>query len=565
MQTSEELLEEAIELLPFIGQWTSLTIPIVMEMNRRLRESPEEPRFCEIVLPGTKDPVFTEDQALELEDAFREVLAVDEELEMEEEEQEETRRQVGGGVVPPEMEAVAQQIGAVRRSIVSSFTADSFSPDMWFGSFKNFLRNDLPKLKGMVEEMGEIGGLTKYETILSDIHGVIPIVSIPFVIPAKIILPLLATFLEIIRFTVSLVPFVGTLSSLPYTLLLALVELGKGKLYESLLTLFGLIGTNGIVLGILAKLVLSSIVLFQPAISNIPDTVLDSGYKAGKATITSFFLQFLAIFSPDVIRLPLTTFTETMKQAARTFNQTVNSAVSGVTTSTQGKVQLDAKTVDIHQIPSFMDILSVQRLLQNPAFIAYPGVIDLIEQIRMVPPLPFIMDLFNIPRKTSPEFQEMIIAYPPGYVADYFTPRLKIKDPKTGEYIDINDIKETTFENMKPKIESPDFPSISMGDSSAKEEDDKDKKGNEDEDEDEDEDEEEEEEKEQEEEEAEKEEEEEGEEEEGEEEEKEEEEKEEAEKEETASTPPSASLTIPKTGGTRKNKSLRKPSRRNRF
>jgi hypothetical protein len=342
-----------------------------------------------------------------------------------------------------------------------------------------------------------------------------------------------------------------------------LVELGKGKLYESLLTLFGLIGTNGIVLGILAKLVLSSIVLFQPAISNVPDTVLDSGYKAGKATITSFFLQFLAIFSPDVIRLPLTTFTETMKQAARTFNQTVNSAVGGVASSTQGKVQLDAQTVDIHQIPSFMDILSVQRLLQNPAFIAYPGVIDLIEQIRMVPPLPFIIDLFNIPRKTSPEFQEMVVTYPPGYVADYFTPHLKIKDPKTGEYIDINDIKETTFENMKPKIESPDVPSLAIGESSEEKE--KEENKNKEEEEEEGEDEEEEGEKEEGEEEKgeeEKEEAEEGEEEEGEEE-KGEEEKGEAE--ENASTPPSAPLTIPKKGGTRKNTKIRAPSRKNRF
>jgi hypothetical protein len=565
MQTSEELLEEAVELLPFIGKWTSVAIPIVMEMSRRLHESPEEPHFCEIVLPGTKDPVFTEDQALELEDAFREVLAVDEELEMEEEEQEETRRQVGGGVVPPEMEVVAQQIGAMRRSFVSSLTPDSFSPDMWFGSFKNFLRNDLPKLKGMIEEMGEIGGLTKYETVLSDIHlETLTAGFVPIIIPAKTILPLLATFLEIIRFTVSLFPFVGTLSSLPFTLLLALVELGKGKLYESLITLFGLIGTNGIVLGILAKLLLSSIVLFQPAISNVPDDILDSGYKAGKATITSFFLQFLGIFSPDVIRLPLTTFTETMKQAARTFNQTVNSAVGSVASSTQGKVQLDAKTVDIHQIPSFMDILSVQRLLQNPAFLAYPGIMDLIEQIRMIPPLPFILDLLNIPRKTSPEFQEMVVAYPPGYAADYFTPRLKIKDPKTGEYIDINDIKETTFENMKPKIESPDFPSLAIGESSEEKEKEENKNkeeeeegGDEEEEEEEDEEEEEEGEK------GEEEEEEEGEEEKGEEEE--EEEKGEEEEKENTSTPPSAPLTIPKTGGTRKNRPLRKSSRRNRF
>jgi len=461
MQTTEELLEEATKQLPYIGHWVSIAIPIVIEMHERLKQNPAEPCFCEIVLPGTKDPAFTEDQALQLEDALREVWIVDQQLE----EEEESMKQVGGGVITPEMEDAAKTIGSIRRSMTGLLVADTFSPDTWFIKFKQFLRTELPALAAVVKEMAEMGGLTRIEATLPDVRGVIPLPvgAIPFQIPSVMILPLLAAFLDIIRFTVSVVPFVGTLSSLPYTILLALLELGKGQLYDALLTLFGLIGTNGIVLGIIAKLGLGSLVLLEPALKEIPDEYFDTGYKAGKATILAFILQFAGTVAPDQIRLPLTTFTEAIKQAGRAYNSTIHTTVERVAKSTDNKIQLDAKTVDINEIPSFMDILTVQRLFQNPAFITYPGVIDLVEQLRAIPPLPLIVDLFNIPRKNSPEFQAMLAAYPPGSIAERFVPHLKVKDPKTGQYIDIQDVKESTFANIaKDKFDIPTLPTPTL-------------------------------------------------------------------------------------------------------
>ena len=447
MQTSEELLEEAAEQLPYIGHWMSIAIPIMIEMHQRLRQNPAEPRFCEILLPGTNDPAFTEDQALQLEDAFREVQIIDQQLE---EEEEEEKAQVGGGVVTPEMEDAAKTIGAVRRSLMGLLDADNFSPDAWYAKFKQFLRHELPALAKVVKDMAEMGGLTRLETVLPDVHGVIPLPvgAIPFQIPSMMIIPLLAAFLDTIRFTISVVPFVGTLSSLPFTLLLALIELGKGRLYDFLLTLLGLIGTNGIVLGISAKVVLGSLVLLEPALKEIPDEVFDSGYRATKAAILAFILKFAATVTPDQIRLPLTTFTETIKQAARTYDMTVRSTTETVSKSTQDKVHLEMQLIDVNQIPSFMDILSVQRLFQNPAFITYPGVIDIIEQLRSIPPLPLIVDLFNVPRKSSEEFQAMLATYPPGSIAESFVPHLKIKDPNTGQYVDLKDVKESTFANV---------------------------------------------------------------------------------------------------------------------
>jgi hypothetical protein len=458
-KTSEELWDDAVESLPSIAQWGAIAIPIVFEMYQRLQTDLVEPCFCKIVYPGTNVTVFTTEQASRLEDLMREALSVDEQLEHDEEEEQEIR-QVGGGVLPPDILKVAETIGSVAgagvtfgKTALSLLSADTVSPDAWWNLFKHFIRTILPDLAKNIKDAAEIGGLTKYETVMSDINGTIPVpipvppftIPVPYKIPSKMIIPLLAVFLDILRFTISTVPFVGTLTSLPFTLLLSLIELGKGRLYDSLITLFGLIGTNGIILSIFSKLLLGTIVLLQPAIDNIPDIVLDSGYKAGKAALLAALLQLFATTAPDLIRLPLTTFTETMKQAARKVNQQIETAMTTVAESTDDKVHLDMQMIDIGMIPSFMDILSIQRLVQNPALVAYPGVIDIVETLRAIPPFPLIIDLFNIPRKDSPEFQSMLAENPPGSIAQKFTPRLKIKNPSTGEYIDIKNADASTF------------------------------------------------------------------------------------------------------------------------
>jgi hypothetical protein len=469
-KTSEELWEEVVEMIPSIAKWTTVAFPILIDMQQRLKENPEEPSFYQIVYPGTSIPIFTEDQALQLEDLVREIGIVDKELE---EEEEKLPRQVGGSIhiLPPDVRDTIEKV--VSTSVIVRDTIGKFalsSPDNWWEIFKDFLLNQLPELAKNIKEAGEIGGLTKYETVLSDVNGVITVpvpfppfvIPIPYKIPSKTIIPLISAGLDIIRFTISTVPFVGTLSSLPFTLLLALLELGKGKLYDFFATLFGLIGTNGIVLGILTKLALGTTILLGPAIKQIPPEMLDAGYKAGKATITSFLLQFFATVSPDIIRLPLSAFTETMKQAARVFNNQVKGAMETVASTTNDRVHLEMALVDIDMIPSFMDILSIQRLLQNPAFLAYPGVMDLLTELRKLFPFNIITDLLNIPHKESSEFQQMVAENPPGSIAEKFTPKLKVKNPKTGEYTDIQDIKETSFGNIAQQAlpEMPILPTL---------------------------------------------------------------------------------------------------------
>ena len=457
-KTSEELWEEVVAKIPSIAEWTTVAIPILINMNQRLKEHPEDPRFYEIVYPGTSTPVFTEEQSFKLEDLLREIGIVDKELE--EEEKSLLKKQVGGSapvpdavaggapIIPPDIKHTIKKV--VDTAVVIRDTAAEFalsSPDTWWEKFKDFLRNQLPELAKHIKEAGETGGLTKYETTLSDLTGVIatPLFPIPYKIPSKTIIPLLSVFLDILRFTISTIPFIGTLSSLPFTLLLAFIELGKGKLYEFFATLFGLIGTNGIILGILTKLTLGSIVLLQPAMDQIPDEMLDAGYKAGKAAIVSFILQFTATISPDTVRLPLTTFTESMKQAARVFNSKIEDAKEMVASSTNDKVHLDMAMIDIDMIPSFMDILSVQRLLQNPAFLSYPGIMDLLDNLRKFFPFNILLDLLNIPHKESDEFKEMVDANPPGSITDMFIPKMQIKSLTTGEYVNIEDINQGTF------------------------------------------------------------------------------------------------------------------------
>jgi hypothetical protein len=466
----EDLFDQVTDQLESIVAGLTLTIPVLFEMNHRIRTAPYNPCFHEIVYPGTTIPIFTKEQGYELEDAFANVLTAEEELE-----RKEMILQHGGGVIPEELKEMAKKIGEIEREAFGLVDGDTFSPDSWFDSFKRFLHKTLPELAKQIKEMGETTGLTMLETTFPDLKGVVTIpipvppfvIPIPYNIPNKLILPALSSFLDVLRLTVSVVPFTGTIASLPITILLSLIEIGKGDLYTALISLFGLIGTGGIFIGILMKLGLGSIILLEPALNQIPDELLDAGYRAGKAAIFSFFLKLFATVSPDVIRLPLTTFTETMKQASRVFNKGVDTVSKTVSKSTKDKVHLEMGQIAVDQIPSFMDILSIQRLLQNPMFLTYPGIIDLIEDFRTTPPFALIIDFLNVPRKESPEYQQMLEETKGITIPSVFTPHLMVQDPSTGEYVDINDIKKADkglFESVGDlaKSKMPNLPSSPM-------------------------------------------------------------------------------------------------------
>jgi hypothetical protein len=465
----EDLFDQVTDQLESIVAGLTLTIPVLFEMNQRIQTAPYNPCFHEIVYPGTTIPIFTKEQGYELEDAFANVLTAEEELE-----RKEMILQHGGGVIPEELKDMAKKIGEIEREAFGLVNGDTFSPDSWFDSFKRFLRETLPELAKEIKEMGETTGLTMLETTFPDLKGVITIpipvppfvIPIPYNIPSKMILPALSSFLDVLRLTVSVVPFTGTIASLPITILLSLIEIGKGDLYTALISLFGLIGTGGIFIGILMKLGLGSAILLEPALNQVPDELLDAGYRAGKAAIFSFFLKLFATVSPDVIRLPLTTFTETMKQASRVFNKGVDTVSTTVSKSTKDKVHLEMGRIAVDQIPSFMDILSIQRLLQNPMFLTYPGIIDLIEDFRTTPPFALIIDFLNVPRKESPEYQQMLEETKGITIPSVFTPHLMVQDPSTGEYVDINKIKKAEkglFESVGDlaKSKMPNIPSSS--------------------------------------------------------------------------------------------------------
>jgi hypothetical protein len=42
----------------------------------------------------------------------------------------------------------------------------------------------------------------------------------------------------------------------------------------------------------------------------------------------------------------------------------------------------------------------------------------------------------------------MLASYPPGSIAESFVPHLEIKDPNTGQYVNIKDVKESTFADL---------------------------------------------------------------------------------------------------------------------
>jgi hypothetical protein len=474
-KTSEDLLDEVIAHLPSIAKRTAEAIPVFMEMMDRLRTNPDEPGFYEIVYPGTDERVFTEDQGGDLEDKLREVWSVEETLEEEEDTESDVVPivQHGGGFLPPDVkESIKSIVGVsvILRDIiidiggkVKQIKGTDVSIDKaWLTLFKPFLinlkNNILPELAKHVKDASQLGGLAQFESKLQDLTGVItiPIPVPPFLIPipyrilAKLILPILAVFLDVLRFTISTVPFVGTLTSFPFTILLSLLELGKGNLYNSLSTLLGVIGTNGIVAGIFFKLFLAAMLLLEPTLKEIPDEIFDVGYKASKTLALTLLLHTL-VFVPSEINIAFETLMDSFRKLVRGYNQQVTAAKEKVAQSSGDRVHLEMKLIDMDELPTFMDPRSFVFFAKNPYLLTYPGVMDFLMALLELPLLGiifrFFMDAASIPLKGSPEFQELLEKYPHDSLAKQMTPRLTVKTP-TGDYTPIEDIKPTTLSNI---------------------------------------------------------------------------------------------------------------------
>jgi hypothetical protein len=424
----EDLIEEVQKVSSGIPVWFYIMIWAIGDMKKRFETNPEAPEFNKISYPHTNIPLFEESQANALEEVWRSVFEKKETIN---ENGDSVQKGGAAGVdvlgtfLPPPLNKLtegSQLAGKLEERVISSITPDTFSPDAWYKWFND----TIDPLAKEIEELSKDYGLVMLETQLPDIHGAIPTplgIPIPFQIPSKTILPTINALLEIIRLVVSTFPFVGTIASLPFTFALFLLDLGKGNLYHAILTLIGIAGSGGIFIGIIMKMFVSAAMLIDPKLRK---EAMDVNYKVSKSVFLGMLLNAFGTMAPDQIRLPLNKLSEAVLTTVKKMNEMSKKAEESVEKTSRGLVKLHAPHVDLNLVPSFADLSSVQRLVQQPEVYCQPEIITLIEEVRTIPPLALLLDLFNIPRKDSEEFIQSCKSIDTSSFTAGLTPKLEV-------------------------------------------------------------------------------------------------------------------------------------------
>jgi hypothetical protein len=426
----EELIEEVQKVSGSIPVWFYIMMWALGDMQKRFKENPEAPEFYKVSFPHTSIPLFEMSQANALEEVWRNVFS----------DQAKESVQKGGdplsalsGFLPPPLDKLPEGsalAGKLEQRVIDSITPDTFSPDAWYKWFNE----TLDPLAKELEELSRDYGLVMLETQLPDIHGAIPTpigIPIPFQIPSKTILPTINALLEITRLVVSTFPFVGTIASLPFTFALFLLDLGRGNLYDAILTLIGIAGSGGIFIGIIMKMFVSAAMLVDPKLRK---EAMDTNYKVAKSVFLGILLNAFGTMAPDQIRLPLNKLSEAVLKSVKKLNEMSEKAEESVEKSSGGLVRLDAPTIDLKLVPSFSDLSSVQRLVQQPEIFCQPEIATLIEEVRTIPPLALLLDLFNVPRKDSDEFNEVCKSVNTSKITAGLVPTIEVKNPVSGQF-----------------------------------------------------------------------------------------------------------------------------------
>jgi hypothetical protein len=179
---------------------------------------------------------------------------------------------------------------------------------------------------------------------------------------------------------------------------------------------------------------------------------MDVNYKVSKSIFLGVLLNVFGTMAPDQIRLPLNKLSEAVLKTVKNFNEMTGKAKESVEKGSGGMVRLDVPIIDEKLVPSFSDLSSVQRLVQQPEVFCQPEIATLIEEVRTIPPLALLFDLFNIPRKDSEEFVKACASVDTSKITAELVPKVEVKDPISGTFVPLADENPTDVKinNAKP-------------------------------------------------------------------------------------------------------------------
>lgn len=425
------ILEELKNHAPALGAWTYIALWGLADMTKRMKEHPNAPRFADILFPHSEVPLFTEEQARSLEEAWKATPLFAKE------------GQTGGGHDPGVLELFDQhtewvlggstkqsggagslrqftsKVGSVVGAALGNANPEWFSPDHHIGSFWNTLDTLDTELTNFSKQYG----LMALESVAPDPKFIIPLgpFPLPVMIPVKMVLPMINVVLEILRYLGPKIPLLGRFTQAPLSILLALLDLARGNLYHALFSMLGIFGRSPMVTGMILKIVRDAFMLISP---NIRTELRSALYKSSKSFVVGFFFWLFTVVSPEIIRRPIVALLGRVQNLVETYNLTAERLSEKATTALAGVATVEFPQLPSERIPSFSDLYLIQEYIQMPQVYCHPDVDTLLQSMRSIPPLALFFDLMNIPQKDSAEWQQACAQVESTPLADYLKPTI---------------------------------------------------------------------------------------------------------------------------------------------
>lgn len=404
------MLQEIQARAPDVAAYAYVAVWALADMMVRARRDPADPRFRDITFPHTHMPLFSPEEAAQLELLFGRFAS-------EPEEAEEAAATVGD-VGPPQagggaqLQAAAAQAGQLLGAAIEGVPPEAFSVDGAYAGLTRVLDDADARLAAWSQE----AGLRQLEDAAPDPKGLVPVPfvgPVPYVIPARAVLPLLTAVLEGLRAAAALAPLGGSLLTIPPTLALCLLDLGRGQVYHALYTLLALLGAGGFFIGLTLKTARNALSFVEPELRG---DLTDAAFQSGKSFVLGASTWLALTLAPDMARAPL----RGLLEAVRTQVEAVNAALERAEESARqalppgmgATLRVTLPRLPADRVPTMATLYEVQGILHDPRVWCQPEVLRFVDELRAQPPLALFLDLLRIPGPGDPTRAAQCAAVP---------------------------------------------------------------------------------------------------------------------------------------------------------
>jgi hypothetical protein len=189
------------------------------------------------------------------------------------------------------------------------------------------------------------------------------------------------------------------------TLIMVLLDIGRGNLYHAIFTSFGLIGSVPMFIGIGLKIIRDVVMLVSPDLRTELRYLL---FKSSKSMVVGFAIWLFTTLSPQFVKAPLRALFDSVAVTIDNMNQQMELAEVQANLSPAGLLAtIKLPRIPGDKIPDVDNLYALREAIREPAIYCDPKIADLMNELRGVPPYALFFDLALIPAPGTPKFLEM--------------------------------------------------------------------------------------------------------------------------------------------------------------